>query len=102
MESSLVFLVARLDVGELQHTIDCVSQLSLHNHLRAPNSMAHSMRIYRILTGAWPDHVRPLGIRLWKAGFGALLCFYSGMCGLLRACSSHRGGMKGWVEEMRV
>lgn len=44
-------LVARLDVGELQHTIDCVSQLSLHNHLRAPNSMAHSMRIYRILTG---------------------------------------------------
>lgn len=47
------FLVARLDVGggELQHTVDCVSQLSLHNHLRAPNSMVHSMRIYCILTG---------------------------------------------------
>lgn len=34
----------------------------------------------------------PLGIRLWKAGFGLCSVFYSGMCRLLRACSSHRGG----------
>ena len=63
-------------MGELQDTVECVSQLLLHNQLRAPNSMAykdeHLLRAHRLA-----DNVRPLCIGPWKAGLGSAPFLFS-------------------------